>query len=477
MDSAFLSADRVRGAANISLLYIDEAQDVEYEIIPVLEETMSASINWGFSNYTGTPKTTDTCLALLWSRSSQAEWVIRCDACNYFNVPNPDHDLIKMIGKHGPVCAKCGRPLDISHGGYVHAYPSRARTFAGYHSSQTIHPLHCINDAKWSRLLEKVQNYDQLTLWNECFGWPYDAATSPLTLQDLINAEFDATDRNGNIVEIKKPSDILKVSDNYSYITVGCDWSGGGMLTDSYTAFAVVGLRKDNQSIDVLYGERIPKGLTPTDEANIIMSWIRGANANAFAFDNGGAGFVRTEIMKHQGLLNVPGISVVPIMYSGPRGGDIMTISKAVREYDFTYFNLEKSRSLAMCIAAIKQQRLRFPRFTHDDPDAYVRDFLALREDPRTTRSNDTVLIIIKKPGAPDDFSHAVNFACNQIYDRFGAYLPIGKKYDTTGFGFDENNQAILDDEVFGPRGDFDRFVDACNMTPSVVTPDYDDFY
>jgi hypothetical protein len=150
-----------------------------------------------------------------------------------------------------------------------------------------------------------------------------------------------------------------------------------------------------------------------------------------------------------------------------------MTLSKAVREYDYTYYNLEKSRSLAMCAAAIKQGRLRFPHFKHDDPEAYARDFLALREDPRVTRSNDTVCIIIKKSGVPDDFAHAVNFGCNQIYDSHGAVLQIGKKYDTSELATDDT----MPDEVFGPRADFQRFQDACNMNAAIIQPDYDNFY
>lgn len=465
---------RLRGLSGLAHIGLDECQDIPYEYLPIIMEVCSASIYWGFATYTGTPKTTDTTLALLWDRSSKAEWIIKCDACNYFNVPNPEQDLLKMIGKHGPICAKCGRPIRPENGGYVHSFPDRMLTFPGYHFSQITHPLHSINDTKWSRILDKVNTYQEVALYNEVLGWPYDAATSPLTLSDLINAEYDALDRNGNPVEITKPSDVAKVRHNYSYITVGCDWSGGGMLTDSYTAFAVLGLRKDGQTIDILYGERIKKGLTPTQEADIIMRWIRGTDADAFAFDNGGAGFVRTEIMKHQGLMDIPGLIVCPIQYSGPRGGDIMTLSKATREYDYTYYNLEKSRSLAMCAAAIKQQRLRFPHFKHDDPEAYARDFLALREDPRVTRSNDTVCIIIKKTGVPDDFAHAVNFGCNQIYDSHGAVLQIGKKYDTTKLA---NDEFVMPDDVFGPRADFQRFQDACNLNAAVIQPDIDNYF
>jgi hypothetical protein len=359
MEHAFMSPDRLRGISGASCVYVDECQDMNWEFIPIIAECMSASINWGFSIYTGTPKTTDGTLAMLWSQSSQAEWVIRCDACGAFNIPNPEQHLLKMIGKHGPVCYKCGKPLTIEHGGWVHSYPDRALTFPSYHLAQPVHKLHSINDNKWQKLLHKVNTFQTTTLYNEVFGWPYDDATTPLTLNDLISAEYEPVDEFGTSVDIKHPSDIRKVASMYSYITVGCDWGGGSAISDSYTAFAVIGLRKDNQVIDVLYSERIPKGVTPTDEARILLNWIQGSGANAFAFDNGGAGFVRTEIMKHEGLMEIPGLVICPQQYGPPSGGDIMKLSKAKREADMTYYITDKSRSLAMCIAGIKSKRIR----------------------------------------------------------------------------------------------------------------------
>jgi len=474
MEYMLINPDRIRGCSGLAAVYLDESQDIEYEFIPIVEETMSASINWGFSTYTGTPKTTDTTLALLWDRSSQAEWIIKCDSCNHFNVPNPDHDLLKMIGLHGPICSKCGKSLIIQHGGYVHAFPERALSFPGYHVSQTIHPLHSINDNKWGRILDKVHNYRELELYNECFGWPYDAATSPLTLSDLVNSEYDPTDEYGTPVDIKTPSDVLRVAKKYRYITVAVDWSGGGMISDSYTSYAVLGLHPDGQAIDVLYGKRIEKGMSPSDEANEIMSWIRGTNANAFAYDNGGAGFVRLETMKHAGLLGIKGLTVCPINYVAPRSGDVMKPSTNQREADMYYYTLDKSRSLAMCITSIKLKRIRFRRFNHEDPNEYVRDFLALREDPRESRGKEVVILIIKKPGVPDDFAHAVNFGCSQIWDHFGAYPQLGSKYDASVLNLDEDNNQIMPDSVFCPRASFDRFCEAVEAT--VIQPN-DGYY
>jgi hypothetical protein len=47
-------ADRVRGIA-ADALYWDEIQEVSHDALPVVEETLSASL-YGFKRYTGTSK-------------------------------------------------------------------------------------------------------------------------------------------------------------------------------------------------------------------------------------------------------------------------------------------------------------------------------------------------------------------------------------------------------------------------------------
>lgn len=457
LESMYMNADRIRGASGLSTCIFDEVQDLDLENINVANETMSASMFWGFSRYTGTPKTTDTTLALLWNRSSQAEWVIRCRHCGKFNVPSPEQDLLQMIGKEGPVCAHCGGSISPADGGYVHAYPDRAATFAGYHISQPIHPLHANFKQKWARLLEKMENYETLTLYNEVFGWPYDAATTPLTLADIKQT-------SGDLPKVEKPSDVEALRKKYCYFTIGVDWGGGGAISDSYTAYALLGRRAGSDVIDVLYGRRLPKDMSPSDETREIMSWVSGARVNAFAYDNGGAGFARLEMMKHAGLMSVPGITVVPINYVAPRSGDVMRPHTHQREPDLYYYTLDKSRSLAVCIQAIKSRRIHFQEFDERDEQACVRDFLALREDPSRSARGETVILIAKKPGVPDDFAHAVNFGCSQMWDHFGAYPRIGSRYDTSALEYDETGNLVDLSMSAGPRGDFDRFQDAIEM-------------
>jgi hypothetical protein len=453
MANLLTGGDSIRGLSGVAHMRVDECQDIETDTIVIAQETMAASINYGFSTYTGTPKSTNTTLALLWSQSSQAEWIIKCLHCGHRNIPNPDNDLLKMIGMNGPICAKCGKDVYPHNGGYVHAFPERATTFAGYHISQTTHPLHTAFPNKWEALLYKVDNYGEKELYNEIFGWPYDAANSPLTLADLLNATHA-------IEPLKSPTDINPIRDKYRYITIGCDWGGGGAFTDSYTAYAVLGLRADGDSIDVLYKRRIPKNVDPTEEARELMYWITGTKANAFAYDDRGSGFVRLEIMKHAGIYNLKDFVIMPFGYIAPRSGDIIRLSPKQREPDLYYYSIDKTRSLLYTFQAIKRAKIRFPKFNQEDSHDPVMDFLAIIEEPRMkTEYGDTSSLMMKRSGVPDDFAHAVNYGCWQIYDHFGALPSVGTAYEELV----QSKVAVTepdmgDDIVFGPRGDFGRF-------------------
>ena len=77
-------ADRIRGIS-ADRVTIDECQDIDWDLLPVVLETMSAS-KWAVMQAAGTPKTLDNTIEYLWNQSSQAEWVTRCTACNYWNI-------------------------------------------------------------------------------------------------------------------------------------------------------------------------------------------------------------------------------------------------------------------------------------------------------------------------------------------------------------------------------------------------------
>jgi hypothetical protein len=155
---AFLDAERTRGIPADKNV-IDEVQDMNYDFLQIIHETLSGS-PWGLKQYAGTPKSLDNTMEKLWQDSSQAEWMIQVPhpGCGHWNVPALDWDLYDMIGPWhrdisekcpGVVCAKCRKPLNPRTGRWVHAYPERRWTFAGYHVPQIIMPMHYADHEKW----------------------------------------------------------------------------------------------------------------------------------------------------------------------------------------------------------------------------------------------------------------------------------------------------------------------------------------
>lgn len=433
LEHAYTSPDRVRGTANVACVYVDEAQDVDHSFIPVVKETMSASRLWGFTIETGTPKTTDTTLGLEWASCSQAEWVIKCLHCGYLNLPHPDHDLKKMIGLHGCICAKCGKEVNPINGTYVHAHPELSGIAAGYHISQIIHPMHCLYETKWSDLLAKLNEYSEMMVYNEVFGWPYDNSVVPLTLQDLMTARNQA--KWTSIADIPRA-----LKKTYRCISVGLDFDGGGALSDSFTNIAVVGLKYNTDVLDCLYRERIEKGHKTAAVCRYIMTWVNALNPDFIAYDAGGAGFVYKEMLEQAGC---PQERMIPYKYTSPGSGDVIKFHKGLRDDNSLYYSIDKSRSLAVIIESIKAGKVTLPWF--DDKDTEFKtnttlDLLALIECPTFTRANDPVYLIGRKPGIPDDFAHALNFACSAIWDKIRAYPILGRRYTTDSL----DNKTIM---------------------------------
>ena len=456
LGTAYASAGALRGLSGCAQVVVDETTDIDFEFVPIIQEVMSANLRHGYTIYAGTPTTTDTTCGLMWARSSQAEWIIKCSHCGYHNIPNPEHDLLKMLGKEGIICAKCGKDIYPEQGCFVHAIPSLQREFPGYHISQTVHPLHLIKDPitgqhrKWYDLLKKINTYKKLQLYNEVFGWPFDQAINPLNLKDLIDAqnEYQFTDYRQVAQHLNK----------YRCLAIGVDWDGGGIQSESFTAACIIGLRRDSNVLDILYGKRWPKYSTPTEQAQEILGWVEYLSPDILAHDNTGAGFLRMEMLKQKGLMQT-NTTPIPYNYTRPTSGDIIKLHHADRQADFYYYTLDKSRSLAVTLQAIKDASLTVPKFNPVDPKEVQLDFLALREDPRDLKGADPVVLITRKPGYPDDWAHAVNFACSAIWDRFKIYPVLGKRYDASALSSQYDQYQNL-----SPRSQFAQFIDGIHL-------------
>ncbi len=413
---ALLDADRVRGLS-VDKMIVDEVQDVDHDLLPIIRETMSHS-KFGVSWFTGTPKTEDNTIEKIWQRSSQAQWFIKCKACNHWNIPSKEHHILKMIGpvrddisNDNPaiVCAKCERPVNPRTGRWVHKYPEKRWDFPGYHIPQIIMPVHYRSRKKWAELLAKMGgagNTTKAQFFNEVLGESFDEATKLVTLTELKAASCLPWRNNPNDFSV-----VVKKCKEYVYRCLAVDWGGGGKDETSFTTLAILGWRGDGR-IEVIWGKRL---LTPHDHIGEAKECLRIFNAfkcHFLAHDYTGAGSLRETFVNHAGI---PANKLIPIAYIRTASRDLMSVHAATKHHPRDYHMLDKARSLQLTCNCIKLKVIRFFEYDYVSADecGLLHDFLALIENKIATAHAGDLYTIIRNPSFKDDFAQAVNIgAC-----------------------------------------------------------------
>lgn len=411
-----MDANRVRGI-NADRVGFDEAQDLDPDLVPIAQETLSGS-KWGLSAFTGTPKTLDGFLARAWMRSSQAQWHIWCRACGYENIPAAEYDLEAMTGpsyvprkisekQPGIICAKCSRPVFPRTGRWVHHYPEHRHLSAGYHVPQQIMPMHYADPVKWATLLGKRETQAENIYLNEVCGESCDTGAKLVTQTELKRACM----RRPNSLEYAE-----KHVGDYVHRVVAVDWGGQGQDEVSYTVAVCMGMLPDGR-IDVLYGHRFHSMHDYGREAHGILQAMRMFKAPTLVHDFGGAGTIREYYLVQAGL---PRQRICPVLYVRSSVGPLM---KHVPPNDTTgqrdYYQVDKARSLLMNCELIRQRRQRFFEYDFIDPDrpGLIQDYLALTEDKIKSRSATDMYTIIRGATAgPDDFAQACNIGMCALF-------------------------------------------------------------
>ena len=399
---AFLDAERIRSVA-ANEIAIDEVQDIIWDHIPVIAETLSGSKRWRQQLFTGTPKTLDNTIEKLWRQSSMGEWVIKCTACNHWNIACVEHDLLKMIGKTTVCCAKCGRPIEPREGGWAFPFEERNSTFVGYHIPQIVHPYHYETEDNWRELLFKMRTYPESRFYNECLGESFDSATRLMTMQALRQISTD------------NPNDIKTAAlraKNCNFVTIGIDWGGGGSESKSHTVVCLCGVRPGMDTVDVLYAIRLKQAMTPQEEVIYITNLITQFNPDLIAHDYGGAGNLREVMMIQAG---VPEKRIVPYTYSVTAKRQIIYFNPGVAGTRSSY-TIDKPRSLVTLCAMMRAGKVTLPRWPGDTDDNPFLDFLNLSEEVQERARGSDAVIVSKAPESTDDTCHALNYAASCIW-------------------------------------------------------------
>ena len=400
---AFLDVDRIRGLS-VDWVNLDEVQDLDYDFVPIIHECMSAS-QIGMAFYSGTPKTLDNGIEALWSESSKAEWVTKCEACNHWNMACIQQDLLKMIGQETVVCARCSRPINPRVGHWHHTAGRDHPQFHGYHIPQIIMPMHYANPMKWRELLSKRDGkggYSNQKFLNEVLGESADVGVKLITITDIKNAS------------VLGPNDYAQAVNRLLACKVrvlGVDWGGGGIDETSFTTAALVGLNAQTGKVECHYCIRFHSAFTHDEEARQLLKIFREAQCHFFAHDYGGAGSVRETLMIQAGL---PIQRIMNFSYVRATASHMIRYVDAVRGELRGFWSLDKARSLVLQATCLKAGQILLPEY--ESSMDVTSDLLALMEDKHEMPAGSDIYLIRRQPKMSDDFAHALNYGCLAIW-------------------------------------------------------------
>ena len=421
---AFLDADRIRGVSSDNNR-VDETQDFNWEFIPIIQECMSAS-KFAMSMYSGTPKTLDNTLEKLWSDSSKAEWVTKCEACGYWNMATIHADLMKMIGLKTVVCAKCDKPINPRDGHWYHtdAKDPKGRTEfrkeIGLHVPQVIVPLHYEDEEKWSELIGKkdgYKGYTQQKFMNEVLGESADTSVRLITSNDIRRASQPSWyNRLGEAME--------RMRKRCQFRVLGVDWGGGGIDGESFTAVAMCGMNSARTQIECHFMDRFSYLHSHNAEVEALLTMFAGAKCHAIAHDFGGAGTIRTTLLRNFG---VPENALINVRYQAHAEKQIMYWVDPNEQMPYGYYQLDKPRSLVLQATCIKAQEPMILLPEYESSKLVTSDLLNLIEIKKDNPFGSDTYLIHKKPGESDDFAHALNVASFALWKMSGCWPDLTK--------------------------------------------------
>jgi len=418
---AHFNAERVRGIP-ADKIHVDEIQDINEEFLPIIESSASGS-KYRLMLYTGTPKTHQNVLQSLWNRSSQAEWCIKCEACNYWNIPSIKHDILDMIQPAndrvvskeypGTVCAKCGRIIYPQKGQWVHAYPDRKYLTCGYHLPQIVVELHYADPLNWAIINAYKQGIGQMTyddFLREVLGEPADRSSRLLSYYDLV--------KQAKLARRDAEETLLQTLDYYRLRVFGIDWGGGGKR-GNYTTIALVCLAPDGR-IHVPWATALANPHDHIGEGKQIVKLAKKFKVHLISHDCSGAGALRETILIQSGY---PADKLMPCRYVRMSEGVTVKYCPASPTNPRRLWNIDSTRALLMVAGAIKSGMIEFfaDDYKSEAEPGLLRHFLALVEE----MSNDKVgkqYRIVCEEGLRDEFAQATMLGCLAIWNSTGAW-------------------------------------------------------
>jgi hypothetical protein len=299
-------ADRARGFSADRVSY-DEVQDMLYDaVVPVINACMKNS-KYRFETYAGTPKTMEASIQYLWSKSTQSEWVMKCDGCSKYNCVTST----KSLGLKGPICLNCGKNLnprtgfwvDMRKAGIDSKTGAIEQLLKGFHIPSPIMPANiplCYDEPekqkgaqeRWDDILKDMGMFSESKFKNEVLGVSDAQGQRLLSLEELqrlcVGPKISERPNNENMRGVTRTFG-------------GVDWSGGGTTHKSRTVIWIWGEVPNEQKLRTLYYKVYP-GNNAVQDVDHIAKTLAAYNVTMVVGDAGEGALANSVLRERLGI-------------------------------------------------------------------------------------------------------------------------------------------------------------------------------
>ena len=372
------SADRLRGLPGDYLVF-DELQDLIIDALSIVRQSLKHSA-YGYEILSGTSKLFSSPTHAYWKKSTGYDWAIKCSHCGTWQFMTP-----KNIGKEGPICYKCGKPIRediLSETSVWVSTEDKTSKLKGFRINQLMNPDIVKN---WERFLWDLEQPDMTEekLHNEVFGYPYGSGSRPFT-EELLKAAALSP------VEFKT----VEEYDPKQYDTfIGVDWEG----EETKTAITVLGFPRSQKEKTVVAMKVFDdiKGMDP--QIRTVAKYIQQYDPILVGVDYGMGQDRNPKLIQE-----FPG-KIAVLEYSGMLKAFIRRDRKAYR------FIVNRTRAISKVATEMKEGRLRLPPWEYFG--RYADHFTSVYRAESTAKGSGGRIYYDHDPGKNDDLLHSLVFA------------------------------------------------------------------
>lgn len=382
--AAFLTADSIRGITADKTV-IDEAQDIIYNNVGIIEKCLDGS-DYQYKLYSGTPKTCNNTLALLYNKSTRNEFIVKCPSCNKWNIIS-----LENIGPDFLQCKSCKKKLGPPFAGEWVALNPKSKV-VGFRLPQVLSPT-----VIWDNIIAAKEDYPLFQFMNEVLALPFDSGHSPITETDLMSA-CDPEAKNKLLPTGHRESGVL---------VLGVDWGHGDLSLASkrrnaptgYTV-ATLGLLKSDGRFVIKWMKKF-KGTEsdPMFQIKEIAYLAKMQKVAIVGADHGDGFFHNIELRQRMNNVNLLEFSA---------SGNVKAKIKWDPEVDSNRITFHRTRCMSEVFHAIKKKRITF--FNWDDMFEFSSDFLTIFIDKSSSTTRQSMFY---NHITPDDAFHSMMIAYN----------------------------------------------------------------